>query len=76
MGPHASCLLQVEAHLKDIRMAGLASAWAMARRRPIWGDGPGGPGVCLGDGHTEACLSDMDMTGLAYAWMMGRGRPV
>ena len=29
--PHASWLRQVESYLKD---AGLASAWAMARRRP------------------------------------------
>ena len=26
---------QTEAYLKDMDMAGLASAWAMARRRPI-----------------------------------------
>ena len=26
---------QVEAYLKDIDMTGLASVWAMARRRPI-----------------------------------------
>ena len=32
--PHASCLRQVESYLKDAGMAGLASAWAMARRRP------------------------------------------
>ena len=33
--PHASWLRQVESYLKDAGMAGLASAWAMARRRPI-----------------------------------------
>ena len=32
--PHASWLRQVESYLKDAGMAGLASAWAMARRRP------------------------------------------
>ena len=32
--PHASWLRQVEAYLKDTGMAGLVSAWAMARRRP------------------------------------------
>ena len=34
--PQASCLRQVEAYLKDMGMTGLASAWAMARRRPIY----------------------------------------
>ena len=33
-GPHASWLRQVESYLKDTGMTGLASAWAMARRRP------------------------------------------
>ena len=32
--PQASCLRQVESFLTDRGMAGLASAWAMARRRP------------------------------------------
>ena len=32
--PHASWLRQVESRLKDTGMAGLASAWAIARRRP------------------------------------------
>ena len=32
--PHASWLRQVEFYLKDTGMTGLASAWAMARRRP------------------------------------------
>ena len=32
--PHASWLRQVESYLKDAGMAGLASVWAMARRRP------------------------------------------
>ena len=32
--PHASWLRQVKSYLKDTGMAGLASAWAMARRRP------------------------------------------
>ena len=32
--PHASWLRQVESYLKDTGMADLASAWAMARRRP------------------------------------------
>ena len=32
--PHASWLRQVESYLKDKDMAALASAWAMARRRP------------------------------------------
>ena len=32
--PQASWLRQVESYLKDAGMAGLASAWAMARRRP------------------------------------------
>ena len=32
--PHASWLRQVESYLKDTGMAGLASAWAMARWRP------------------------------------------
>ena len=31
--PHASWLRQVVSHLRDTDMAGLASAWAMARRR-------------------------------------------
>ena len=31
--PQASWLRQVEAYLKDMGMADLASAWAMARRR-------------------------------------------
>ena len=30
----ASCLRQVESYLKYAGMAGLASAWVMARRRP------------------------------------------
>ena len=33
--PHASYLRQVESHLRDTGMADLASAWVMARRRPI-----------------------------------------
>ena len=33
--PTRSCLRQVESYLEDTRMAGLASAWVMARRRPI-----------------------------------------
>ena len=32
--PHASWLRQVESYLKDAGMTGLASAWAMGRRRP------------------------------------------
>ena len=32
--PHASWLRKVESYLTDAGMAGLASAWAMARRRP------------------------------------------
>ena len=32
--PHSSWLRKVESYLKDTGMAGLASAWAMARRRP------------------------------------------
>ena len=32
--PHASWLRKVESYMKDAGMAGLASAWAMARRRP------------------------------------------
>ena len=32
--PHASFFRQVEAYLKDTGMTGLASAWAMVRRRP------------------------------------------
>ena len=32
--PQASWLRQVESYLKDTGMAGLASVWAMARRRP------------------------------------------
>ena len=31
------------------------------------GYGLDGPGVCLGDGHTEAYLKDMGMAGLASA---------
>ena len=31
--PHALWLRQVESYLKDTGLAGLASAWAMARRR-------------------------------------------
>ena len=31
--PHASWLRQVESYLKDAGMAGLPSAWAMARPR-------------------------------------------
>ena len=34
--PHASWLRQVEFYLKDTCMTGLASAWAMDRRSPIW----------------------------------------
>ena len=33
--PQALWLRQVESYLKDTGMAGLASAWAMVRRRPI-----------------------------------------
>ena len=33
--PHTSWLRQVESYLEDTGMAGLASAWVMARRRPI-----------------------------------------
>ena len=32
--PHASWLRKVESYLKNAGMAGLASAWAMARQRP------------------------------------------
>ena len=32
--PHASWMRQVESYLRDTGMAGLASAWAMVRRRP------------------------------------------
>ena len=32
--PQASRLRQVEFYLKDVDMAGLASGWAMARRKP------------------------------------------
>ena len=32
--PHVSCLRKVESYLKDAGMAGLASAWAIVRRRP------------------------------------------
>ena len=32
--PQGSCLRQVETYLKDIGMAGLASAWAIAKQRP------------------------------------------
>ena len=32
--PRASCLRQVEAYPRDTVMSGLASAWAMARRKP------------------------------------------
>ena len=32
--PQASWLRQAESYLRDTGMAGLASAWAMARRRP------------------------------------------
>ena len=32
--PHAARLRQVEAYLKNTGMAGLASAWTMARRGP------------------------------------------
>ena len=31
---HASCLRQMEIYLNDTGVAGLVSAWAMARRRP------------------------------------------
>ena len=34
-GSHASWLRQVEAYLRNIDITVLASAWAMARRRPI-----------------------------------------
>ena len=30
VGPHASWLRQVESHLRDMDVAGLASLWAMA----------------------------------------------
>ena len=33
--PQASWLCQVESYLKDMGLAGLASAWAMARRSPV-----------------------------------------
>ena len=33
--PYASCLPQVESFLRNTVMTGLASAWAMATRRPI-----------------------------------------
>ena len=46
----------------------MASAWPMARRRPIWKYGHDGPGVCLGDG--QAYLKDVDMTNPASAWVM------
>ena len=61
---------QTEAHLKDMGMTGLASAWAMARRRPIWriwawrtwclpGRWPDG-GLSEGYGHggPGVCLGD------------------
>ena len=32
--PHASWLRKVKSYLKDAGVAGLASAWAMPRRRP------------------------------------------
>ena len=32
--PQALWLCQVESYLKDMGMTGLASAWAIARRRP------------------------------------------
>ena len=44
---------QTEAYLKGMDMTGLASDWAMARRRPE-GYGHDRPGVCLEDGQTEA----------------------
>ena len=68
--PHASWLCQVESYLKDTGTAGLASVWAMARRRPIcriwawrmwrlpwrWPDG----GLSEGNGHggPGVCLGD------------------
>ena len=73
------CLLllrHVEAYLKDICMAGLAFAWAVARRRPPEGYGHDGPGVRLGDCQTEIYLEGMGMTGLASAWAMARRRPI
>ena len=66
----------MESYLKDTGMVGLASAWTITRRRPIFeGYGHDGPGVCLGDGRTKAYLKDTGMTGLASAWAMARRRP-
>ena len=31
--PHASCLRQAEAYMRDMGITGMASAWTMARRR-------------------------------------------
>ena len=33
---HGSWLGQVDIHLKDMGMAGPASAWAMAEPKPLW----------------------------------------
>ena len=47
-----SWLRQVETYLNDMGMTGMASVWAMARRRLVSeGYGHDEPGVCLGDGQ-------------------------
>ena len=55
-------------------------AWRLCRGWPDGGlsegYGPGGPGVCLGDGQTEAYVKDMGMAGLASACAMARRRPI
>ena len=45
--PQTSWLRQVESYLKDTGMAGLASAWAMARRRAEGVPSQGGRGDAL-----------------------------
>ena len=54
---HASSLRQVETYPKNTGMAGLASVWAMARRRPIEGYGHGVPGRWLDGGLARSTVA-------------------
>ena len=52
--PQASWWRQVESYLRDsLGMAGLASEWAMARRRPFMKNRCMAGPASLGDGQTE-----------------------
>ena len=56
---------QTESCLKEMDMTGMASTWAMARRRPISSIWTWGSGVCRRYCQTEAYLKDTGMMGLA-----------